>query len=336
MPVNVSGKPNLLLRTDMQTYCITLEPITAFGTPLSGDTLFGQLCWTLRHSYGNDRLNSLLQGYLEGRPYAVISDAFPAGYIPLPALPSFFWEQDKKADRKALKAKRWIDRDSQTLPLTQWQLNALSENDIVQMQDEKRRGSFSVNEICVHNTIDRMTGTTGTGMFAPYASSKTWYTSQCQLQCYVVLDENRLTIDELTENLATIGNTGYGRDASVGLGKFRITNTEKHDWIRQSGITCMTLAPCAPQDMHWSPQQSYYRIHTRFGRHGDMAACGNNPFKRPLLMAQTGAIFTLEKENSNPWIGQGIGGVSFMDSHTVHQGYAPVIYLPPLSGETGQ
>lgn len=328
----------------MQTYCITLEPVTAFGTPLAGDTLFGQLCWTLRHRYGNDRLNNLLEGYLEGQPYAILSDAFPAGYIPLPALPVTCWQRDNTTDRKALKAKRWFDRDKLHVPLAQWQQYAASDNDITRLQNPKNAdpqnqnlaGIFSATDIRSHNTIDRMTGTTGTGMFAPYTRAQTWYSPQCQLQCYAVLDENRLTIDELEENLAAIGNTGYGRDASAGLGKFRITGIKKHHWPDQSGAACMTLAPCAPQGMHWKAQESYYRIHTRFGRHGDIAACGSNPFKRPLLMAQTGAVFTLEKANGNPWIGQGIGGISFMDPRTVHQGYAPVIYLPPLSGETRQ
>ena len=328
----------------MQTYCITLEPVTAFGTPLAGDTLFGQLCWTLRHRYGNDRLNSLLEGYLDGQPYAILSDAFPAGYIPLPALPPAFWKHNDTTDRKILKVKRWFDRDKLHLPLAQWQEHAASDNDIARLQNKKNAdrqnqnpvGIFSATDIRSHNSIDRMTGTTGTGMFAPYTRAQTWYAPQCQLQCYMVLDENRLTIDELEENLAAIGDTGYGRDASAGLGKFRITGIKKHHWPNQSGTVCMTLAPCAPQGMHWKAQESYYRIHTRFGRHGDIAACGSNPFKRPLLMAQTGAVFTLEKENGNPWIGQGIGDVSFMDPRTVHQGYAPVIYLPPLSGETRQ
>ncbi len=314
----------------MQTYCITLKPVTAFGTPLAGDTLFGQLCWTLRHRYGNDRLNNLLDGYQEGHPYAVLSDAFPAGYIPLPTLPVAFWERDDKNDRKTLKAKRWFERDKLHLPLAQWQLHAASDNDIARQQ------GHNATDIRAHNTIDRMTGTTGTGMFAPYTRVQTWYAPRCQLQCYAALDENRLAGDELEECLAIIGNTGYGRDASAGLGKFRITDMKKHHWINQSGTACLTLAPCAPQGMHCKMQESYYRIHTRFGRHGDIAACGSNPFKRPLLMAQTGAVFTLEKESGSSWIGQGIGSVSFMDPHTVHQGYSPVIYLPPQSGETRQ
>ena len=72
----------------MQTYCYTLSPLSAFGTPLAGDTLFGQLCWTLRHQLGNARLDELLLGYTRGKPFLVVSDALPAGHVPLPNVPS--------------------------------------------------------------------------------------------------------------------------------------------------------------------------------------------------------------------------------------------------------
>ena len=45
----------------MKTYRLTLRPLTAFGTPLAGDTLFGQLCWALRHRLGNAALTRLLE-----------------------------------------------------------------------------------------------------------------------------------------------------------------------------------------------------------------------------------------------------------------------------------
>ena len=61
----------------MQTYRLTLQPLSALGTPLAGDTLFGQLCWTLRHQLGNDALTALLAGYTQGQPFAVVSDALP-------------------------------------------------------------------------------------------------------------------------------------------------------------------------------------------------------------------------------------------------------------------
>ena len=49
---------------------LTLRPATPFGTPLVGETLFGQLCWAMLRLGGRERLEALLEGYLDGRPYA--------------------------------------------------------------------------------------------------------------------------------------------------------------------------------------------------------------------------------------------------------------------------
>jgi len=65
---------------------------------------------------------------------------------------------------------------------------------------------------------------------------------------------------------------------------------------------------------------------TRFGRHGNVQATAGNPFKKPVLMAQSGAVFSGER-HGRPWIGQGIGGISTTLPATVHQGYAPAIAL---------
>ena len=110
----------------MKTYRLTLRPLTAFGTPLAGDTLFGQLCWALRHRLGNAALTALLDGYTAGRPFAVLSDGLPAGHLPLPTLPSRLWAASD-LDRKALKRRRWLPTAALTEPLPGWQ--ALARDD---------------------------------------------------------------------------------------------------------------------------------------------------------------------------------------------------------------
>ena len=75
----------------MDALRLTLTPQTAFGTPLVGDTLFGHLCWGIAEAYGEARLRALLDGYCDGNPCLIASDAFPAGHLPLPTLPSAYW-----------------------------------------------------------------------------------------------------------------------------------------------------------------------------------------------------------------------------------------------------
>lgn len=305
------------------TYRITIKPQTAFGTPLVGDTLFGQLCWALHYNLGNKALESLLVDYAVGRPFAVLSDAFPTSYLPLPTVPSIFWQNDNKnTDIKALKKRRWLPIHRIQKPFRYWQSLAVNDADALK----------NIQTMQMHNTINRKTNTTNTDKFAPYTMPQTWYTKNTTFDCYIVLDENRLSAKDLKSALSYIGITGYGRDATIGLGKYELGEMLPCQLLTSSGKTCMTLAPCAPQGLGWLPTKSWYQLTTRFGRHGDIAAKGNNPFKRPIILAKTGAVFTLDKTQDSPFIGQGINGVSFANKKTVHQGYAPVIYLPNIEG----
>ena len=98
----------------------TIRPKAPFGSPLLGETLFGQLCWAILRLYGKERLEALLDGYCEGRPFAVVADAFPKGCIPLPALPAQFWAQHDDSDRKYLKKKAWMPLAELSEPLSRW------------------------------------------------------------------------------------------------------------------------------------------------------------------------------------------------------------------------
>ncbi len=314
----------------MNSFRLTLHPRSAFGTPLAGDTLFGQLCWALRHLLGNTRLNTLLDGYTNGQPFAVISDALPKGFLPLPSLPSSFWAKNE-VDRKILKKKRWLPLENIESPLEDWQSLAYSDNEAV----EAVTGVFAAlntEQAQPHNSINRQTGTTGEGQFAPYSQAQIWFHPAMHLDLYIALDESRLSLAELESALAYIGQTGFGRDASIGLGKFNLvgsaqakpfssnTDNKPNAWL--------TLGPCAPQGQAFCPQRSYYQPLTRFGRHGDVAVQSGIPFKRPILLARGGSVFWPEKlDGALHFIGQGLTGVSEAMPETVHQGYAPVFAL---------
>lgn len=333
----------------MSAYRITLQTLTAFGTPLAGDTLFGQLCWTLRHLHGAARLNALLEGYTVNRPFLVISDAFPAGFIPLPTLPARFWTADPNAERKALKKKCWLPARHLARDLAEWQSLAVSDAKVLSItgmafndQTGKTRQdeNLSINTSQPHNTINRMTGTTGKNGFAPYSVAQLWYHPDARHELYVVLDQTRLSLDELLAAIAYIGATGYGRDASIGLGKFQIVPPQTpFDPVPVIGANAwLTLGAIAPQGQGFCADKSYYQSMTRFGRHGSAAALSGQPFKRPVLLAKSGAVFApLENFcNSVRFIGQGLGGVSHAQPEAVQQGYAPVIPICLPAHREGQ
>lgn len=299
----------------MEMYRFTLNIQSAFGTPLVGDTLFGQLCWAIRNQLGEAKLNELLQGYTEQRPFIVVSDAFPKGYLPLPILPSSYWQKGEETDRKKLKKKQWVALDTFSQAVEFWQQFAKAEKDLIKKQTADQ----------FHNTLNRATQTTSTGIFAPYAMPQIWYDKGTELDLYIVLDEVRLDLATFSTLLKTIGQLGYGRDASIGLGRFELVGEpEKCTLSQPEANAYLTLANCAPQGLNLNAERSFYQITTRFGRHGDQAALSGNPFKKPIILAKPAALFTPEKYTSRLFLGNGLSEVSKVAPNAVHQGYAPV------------
>lgn len=330
----------------MKHYRVTLELKSAFGTPLKGDTLFGQLCWAILNRYGEDRLEHLLTNY-SGQPFAVCSDGFPNGYLPRPSLPVSYFDIPEDEDRKVVKKKRWIpldDLNDPAKPISQWLVNAKSDHDLLGKANHHNPklphhggNAKSDNDLLgdgnqraqPHNTINRLTGTTGEDMFAPYSQSQIWYPINAKFDIYLLLDEARLSLSDVKTLLSDVGTFGYGRDASIGLGKFECTNYSEWDFpVTEEANACLTLAPCAPQGLSLDGKRSYYNVFTRFGRHGDVGVHRQRgPFKAPVLLADTAAVFS-PMPTGQSYIGQSLGGkeqpLSKTIPATVHQGYAPV------------
>lgn len=314
----------------MTLFRFTLELHTAFGTPLAGDTLFGQLCWTAREHLGNAELEKLLAGYTEGRPWLVVSDGFPSGFLSKPTVPASLVGANfvgaNSFARKAEKAKHWIPLSAIDKPLSQ--MLAAAVDDKVAFGENGK----PVEAPQPHNTLNRLTGTTGEGEFAPYTQPQIFFARGQRMDVYCVLDETRMSQDTLLTLLQAVGSCGYGRDASIGLGKFSVeTPLVGANLFAQhpQPNAYLTLAPCAPQGKNFDGNKSYYRVLTRFGRHGNLHGISEKPFKNPVLLAATGAVFVPQADyTQRQFIGQGLGGnwqLSKVEPATVQQGYAPVV-----------
>lgn len=298
---------------------ITLVLRSALGTPLAGDTLFGQLCHAVLESEGAAELARLLDGYTVDRPWLVVSDGFPQGFLPRPTVPPL--AQTHPDDRKAAKGCRWIPLAAAARPLPE--LLAAAENDAAVYGE----GNEPIHARAHHNTLNRLSGTTGSGEFAPYAMPQTHYRAGQRIDVWCVLDETRCAAARLRELLATIGATGFGRDASIGLGKFDVLDLTAAVLPAPTFPTAhWTLGPCAPQGQGFAGEKSYWRVLTRFGRHGGALALSANPFKNPVLLAAAGAVLVPQGEfTPRLFVGQGLTGVSGAEPATVQQGYAPVL-----------
>lgn len=299
-----------------------IRPLTDFGSRMTGGMLFGQLVWQLLEAAGEDALRECLSGYCEGRPFAVLSDAMPSGFVPLPTIPSSWWApMETAASRKYFKAKKWLPQAALSRPLAEWADAALSEGEL----PEPLQWTASLR---MRNSISRTAGTTAGGAFAPYSVSTLSCRQGAQLDLYADLDESRLKRGELRMLLDAIGLQGFGRDASTGLGKFEV-------------LDALELPPSEPC-RHWLALSAmrpgkgdgfdagmcFYRPKTYFGRHGAARALGPSPFKKPLVLADAAAFLTTVQSKALQFAGIGISGHSAY-TDAVHQGYAPLL---PISG----
>lgn len=339
----------------MKIYGITIKPTSPLGTPLKGDTLFGHFCWQAAEDPG------LLQGGLDSwiaeyadNPFAVFSSAWPVlqqNGKTVYALPRPFGlepvvnEQCSRKERiernKAAKKKKWLLADTDLkVELREEQLRTDSDLFDLFLKAQKPEDAKSLRllprgqkKICTpvtqpHNSINRLTMTTGGGEFAPFSLENFQYLPGLSLIIFVAVDENLLGAEQLQTAFERIGSWGFGRDAATGLGRFTVESVLEQQWPHagESDSACFTLGPSVPEKNTYTRCQA--EPFTRFGRHGSALACSANPFKKPVIMADEGAVLFPADRNvfNRPYIGSAVQNVSAVDQRTVTQGYS--LYLP--------
>ena len=338
----------------MRLYEITLLPCSALGTPLAGDTLFGQFCWQAAYDPG------LLPGGLEANltrypeaPFAVFSSAWPrftqngrVTYavkrpdLPLDRLapPPAGSRSQRLLHRKEVKKKSWllVAEDLRLDPSRLADDLTLSELLLAQAPPVIKRlcRRAGAQQPLIpweqpHNTINRQTLTTGKELFAPYTQEAHFYFPETELALFVLLDEAATDLDRVCRGLTRIGQTGFGKDASIGLGRFKLTGHRELPLPQVPGADALfTLAPCVPPPHSFS--EAFFTPLVRFGKHGDRLATSKNPFKAPVVMAAPGAVFMPAEPQAltRPYFGRAVTGVSLVQPQAVVQGYAPVLPFP--------
>lgn len=287
----------------MTLYKTTITPKSNFTTPLKGDTLFGQICWAIRYRLGEDRLNELLSDY-DKKPFLIVSDGFASGYLPKPSMPSHFLGENlelKKENRKKI----WLSMED------------LQSGNFKNAKTSGEAGYVQTKNATIKNSINYNTFTTDeSGKFAPYALMEMKFSKQ---DIYFLLDD-KFKLDELEKALEVVSKSGYGKRASIGKGTFEYRAFEKVS-VKKNSNAFMTLSPVVIDDENL--KEFYYEPFTRFGKHGGGLA-STNPFKSPLLMADSGSVVIYDEICEKEYIGKAISGHS-ANANTVHQGYSILI-----------
>ncbi|MBD3397550.1 hypothetical protein GF413_00500 [Candidatus Micrarchaeota archaeon] len=295
-------------------------------------------------------IERLVETY-DNAPALIFSSAYPfvtssdKGYVlKRPDLPLYMMDRSPESGRvkdikrlKELKKSKWILVGEQ-LQINLQSLELMDEAALVlKLSDGSplKAGGYSTDIPSsasmigsqAHNSINRLTGTTGEPPFAPFTLDHTYYLPGLQMVIFALFNEAMVELEKVTEGLRRIGSFGFGKDSSTGKGRFNVIGSyeiEKPCFEGAHGIYC--LGPCLPKAGTFN--DVYYKPFVRFGRHGDRLATSSKPFKNPVLMADEGAIFLSVDTHTlgEPYFGQSVTGVSDAMDKAVTQGYS--ICLP--------
>lgn len=292
----------------MKLYKTTITPKSTFATSLKGDTLFGHMCWMVRYCYGNERLESLLALY-ENQPFMIVSDGFAKGYLPKPKMPSVYLHENSE-EKKENRKKVWLT------------LEELASGAYHKAKTDKEVKNSDKSISQMHNSINYRLFHTTEG-FDPYG-----------VECYAIskkdiyfmIDESQFSKEELEESLELLSQIGYGKDTTIGQGRFEFSALEEVD-IKYDAKSFMTLSPFYANKI--SCEKIFYEPFTRFGKFG-MEYAHKNAFKQPLLLADTAGVIHFGKKQNLPYIGEAIKNVSRTFEKAVHQGYAITIPIKDI------
>jgi len=288
----------------MKTYAVALSGVGPSLTPWQSDTIFGSLCWALRYAEGDAAVGEVVAACMAGDPPFVLSNAFPEGLLPAPL---HLGEVLAAAGGDAQAARR-----------TRWLSDAEFERAAAfdRLAEVSAREAPFVESSQLHASIGRSSGTTSEGgaLFELAAE-----TPRCgRLHVYArVRDGFEGRLEAL---FGALSRTGFGRKKSSGAGEFRLESSEPFTGFAppagaNAWISLSQYVPAAGD-----PTDGFYRVMTKFGRMGEHYAVGGNPYKRPLVMLEPGAVFRTTVPR--PWYGRAVGGVSRARPEVIQAGFA--------------
>ncbi len=283
-----------------------LQPLSPWGTPLRGDTLYGLILYRIGEDEGVQALRQTLDACRQGRSPFVVSSAMPENMLFSPLLPPApretfrqWVEQGAFRDQEGCtlslgKALGWYKkfRKKSYLEFKFWQKHAKAlsvrqlfaefcsayrENDGA--SQDKKAG------VEPHVTIDRHTGGALEGGL--FADTLSYFREGAKLHLYAETD----VPDTLLRYLQRIGDIGFGKNSSTGKGRFAAEKDGNFSpaSLPSTGTHQLLLSPCATNDMR--RLQGCYAVDVKRGK-ATPHLSGGNPFKNPFLCIREGALLS--------------------------------------------
>ena len=298
---------------------IQLAPKGPFSELPRSDTLFGAICWGIRHSQGEEALEDLLARFAEGDPPFLISSAFPTVeqpnsdeqlyLLPKPRLPGQHSSGEAMTDERVEALQAW--KRIEYIPAPLFAEIAAGERSKTDVVDELEASAVDIDgqtynrdrefllpiepvsvqrpyesETRVRNAINRLTGATDGSLFE---RESVFFAEKAGLHACVEGD-----VDTVIEGLAILQDRGIGGGKSVGQGRFRLEAVKEVAEFPTETDTewFCTLSLCVPhpEELDQLVTEGYYAVETRKGIVENAAASSSNIWKRQVLALAEGSV----------------------------------------------
>ncbi len=318
----------------MANYRITMSIKSSIRSKFQSDTIFGHICWAYRYLNGKEQLEKWLHDYAESP--TLISNAFPKGFMPKPTLPPLSYNmRNKLSNGKDLDAGLHKKHKKITFVREDWfwksHSHLTSEKLFIHLNELlKEKDVFEVDSILVtHNRFNRHTGRADEGGLFDTEEDFFLARDNKPLEFSFYIKSETLNIKMIEKIMNYISLTGFGADKSVGKGQIEIINIVEIDIPMPSKVNSfISLANFIPAGS--KEVDGYYKTVTKFGKLAEEYAVGGNPFKKPIIMLEAGALIKTDNFSWENYYGKLQNNIhSSSELNIVQYGYAfpiPVYY----------
>ena len=253
----------------MNTYKITLNSESTYVTPFQADTLFGHICWVVANREGESGLTQFLEPFKNGDPPFLLSDGFPAGFLPKPL--SCDLTADTPLKRKDIKKIQFL-----SIP----EFNAvISGQSMVTVE---------VNPISYHSTAHNSINRITNRPLDPGGLYSTEEYSVPQIDIYIKAKSD-MWKNKVGDYIDEISKSGYGGKISCGKGQFSVSAINDFSFLKPENANgFIALSNFCPSGT--DSTEGVYSTFIKYGKLGAQSAGCGNPFKRPLMMIKAGAV----------------------------------------------
>lgn len=323
---------------------VYLKPVSSFRDNLRSDSLWGLICWGIKTLWSDETLREMISGYGSRFPLK-ISSAFrwidtPNGrtrFYPKPLLPPFdlqklvegMSKKEKVARFAALKEWRSqkVVSEEVFLKFLSGDLNEEKFFSDRNLWEEKELKKRFVVETTVHNSINRLTGSTnridgdeeaGAGRLF---SREDIFADKAGL--FFLMDGEPEYISMAEAALRYFSHMGFLGDASTGKNHFEVVIEDFRLPGVESPTGFVSLSLYTPSESEAeffsaNPDKCFYEIETRKGRVSSAHLNSNDFWKKSVLAFREGATFpSMQKEGYG--VLKNVKEVTYPDQFSVYQ-----------------